>query len=270
MPESNTPVTETAEVEQKEPVQVQAAETTTPEDGKEPEVKDEEKKEEIPEKKEPEEKKENHFERRQRRLLQERAEFKARAELLEQMMTQQKPAVSEGLPQRDKFESDEEYVRALNAYTVNESLKGIEERLLQKLSKSSVEQSWGQKISQARSDYPDYDEVMELAQDIPITKHVAEAMQGSDFGADVAYYLAKNPEEAERINTLPAMAAAREIGRIESYVEYEKGQKKAKPVMSKAPAPIKPVKPSTSAGNKSLEDMTPAEYIAYRNKQAKR
>lgn len=215
----------------------------------------------------------NHFQRRQERLLRERAEYKAEAEFLRsQFQNQQKQAQSktEGRPARDQFESDEDYVDALTDWKLDQKLSGVKEELAQHQNQSQVQSSWVSKVNQARQDYPDYETVMEDAQDIPISKSTAEAMQSSDLGADIAYYLAKNPDEAMRINSLSPIAAAREIGRIESYVEYEKDQAKKKAPVSKAPAPIKPVKSSSGSGSKSLEDMTPAEYIAYRNKQDKR
>jgi hypothetical protein len=263
--EVTTPVEETEE----KPVETTTTETT--------DEKPVEEKAETEEKTETEEKKpdveKNHFQRRQERLLRERAEYKAKAEWYEQQAQTQQQKQTQGKddrPARDQFESDEAYVQALTEHLVERRLSGVKEELAQHQNQSQVQSSWVSKINQAREDYPDYETVMEDAQDIPISKSTAEAIQSSDLGADVAYYLAKNPDEAVRINSLSPIAAAREIGRIESYVEYEKDQNKKKVPVSKAPAPIKPVKSSSGSGSKSLEDMTPAEYIAYRNKQDKR
>jgi len=264
MPEATTPV-ETTVTEEK-PVETTATETTDekPVDEKvETEKKAEDKKPAVdPEK--------NHFQRRQERLLRERAEFKAEAEYLRSQMASQKQTQSptNGRPARDQFQNDEDYVDALTTWKVDQKLSGVKQELAQHQTQSKVQTDWITKIAQAKADYSDYDTVMEDAQDIPITEAVQEAIQGSDLGGDIVYYLAKNPEEANRINSLSPMAAAREIGRIESYVEYEKDQKTKKVVpVSKAPSPIKPVKSSSGSGTKSLEDMSPAEYIAYRNKQ---
>jgi hypothetical protein len=219
-----------------------------------------------PDPKPAEEPKKNHDTRRWERLMRERAEFKAKADWLEQQMTVKKQETVSGSPARDKFGSDEEYVQALTDYMVEKKLSGVKQELTQHQEQTRTQNDWMSKINQARTDYSDYDAAMEDAQDIPISEHTKEAIQSSDLGGDIAYYLAKNPEEALRINSLSPMAAAREIGRIESYVEYEKTQKTKKPPVSKAPSPIKPVH-SQGSGTKSLEDMTPAEYIAYRDKQ---
>jgi len=219
---------------------------------------------------EPKPKKENHDDRRWKRILQERAEYKAKAELYEQQAQQQQPkqeVPNEGRPARADFDNDEDYVDSLTTWKVEQKLAGVRQELTQSQMQSQAQASWGTKVDQARTDYADYDTVMEDAQDIPITPAVVEALQSSDIGADVAYHLAKHPEKAERLNTLSPIAAAREIGRIESLVEGSK----AKPAkrLSGAPAPIKPVRNTASkgTGKKSLDDMSPEEYMAHRNKQ---
>jgi hypothetical protein len=264
--------TETAPVEEeKVETPVEKEETPAePVEGEEP--KAEEDKDKKPEPKPAEEpKKKSHDQIRWERVLKERAEFKAKAEWLEQQINQQRQTQAQsptnGRPARDKYESDEDYVDALTTWKVEQKLSGVEQKLTQHQEQTRTQTEWVSKINQARTDYPDYDTAMEEAQDIPVSESMKEAIQSSDLGADIAYYLARNHDEAERINTLSPMAAAREIGRIESYVEYEKTQKGKKPPVSKAPSPIKPVHSSSGSGTKSLEDMTPAEFIAFRNKQ---
>jgi hypothetical protein len=214
-------------------------------------------------------KKENHDDRRWRRLLQERSEFKAKAELLEQLYQQkQAPAAqnAEGVPNRADYPDDESYVRDLVQFQLKGALTGVQDKITQTQTHAQVQQTWATKVTEARSTYADYDSVMEDAQDIPINQHVAEAIQTSDVGADVAYYLGKHPEEAERINGLPPLAAARAIGRIESRIEDVRS-KQTKTSASKAPDPIKPVKPTGSGGKKNPEEMSMEEYYAHRLKQ---
>jgi hypothetical protein len=259
------PVVEVA-TEKEVPVEEKPVEETPTPDPAEPKAEEEKKPEEI---KTEEPVKKNHDQRRWERTLKERAEYKAKAEWLEQQLQQkQAPADKEGRPARDQYQSDEDYVDALTTWKVDQKLSGVKAELAQHQTRSQTQTEWASKITQARAEYADYDTVMEDAQDIPISPDVAEAIQSSDLGGDIAYYLAKNPEEALRINSLTPMAAAREIGRIESYVEYEKTQSKKVVPVSKAPSPIKPVKSSsTASGTKSLEDMSPSEYMAYMNKR---
>jgi len=248
------------EVQEEEPTDEQSG------DDDSDDAKEEESKEEDPKPK----KKENHDERRWKRILQERAEYKAKAELYEKQFNQPKQEEQQegGRPSRADYDNDEDYVDSLTTWKVEQKLAGVRQELTQEQMQSQAQASWGSKVDQARTDYADYDTVMEDAQDIPVTPAVVEALQSSEIGADVAYYLAKHPEKAERLNTLPPLSQVREIGRIEALVEGNKSGAQKKSV-SKAPAPIKPVRNTASkgTGKKSLDDMSPSEYMAYRNKQ---
>ena len=82
---------------------------------------------------------------------------------------------------------------------------------------------------------------------------------------DVIYYLGKNSDIADSINDLIStnqpLLAGMKLNKIASSL---KGKTR-----SKAPAPIKPVRGSSKGGVKSIEEMTNAEYRAYRDKQDK-
>lgn len=232
----------------------------------------ESKAEEVPkEEKKEEPKKQTHDDRRWNRLLQERATYKAQLDMLLQQQQQTQPK-AETRPSRADYANDEDYVDALTEFKVQQKLVPIAEQMQKRVEQTRVVNEWQGKIAQAKSEYPDFDSALEEAQDIPIQPHVSEALMDSPLGADIAYYLAKNPEDAYRINSMTPTQAIRELGRIESYVEFDKKEKAKVPKakVSAAPAPIKPPKSSGGGSTKSLEDMSPAEYIAYRNKQGKR
>lgn len=273
---SDTPVVETAETEVEEKVETPEAAKeeeeqpkTEEEVEKDPAATEEKPKEEEEEKEE--EKRKKHSTIRWENHLKRTYKAEARAEYLEKQLRdlqqQQSPKQPAGAPDRKSFSSDEEYVQKLNAWTVDQRMATVKQELAQQQQDSRVQTEWAQKITQARADYSDYDSTMSDAADVPVSEALESAIQSSEFGGDIVYFLAKNPDEALRLNSLNQIAAAREIGRIESYIEYEKSQVKKPVVASKAPAPIKPVKTS-GAAQKSLEDMTPAEFIAFRNKQA--
>jgi hypothetical protein len=227
--------------------------------------------EEVPKVEKEEPKKQLHDDRRWNRLLQERATYKAQLDMLLQQQQQTQPK-AETRPSRADYANDEDYVDALTEFKVQQKLAPMAEQMQKRVEQTRIANEWQGKLVQAKSDYPDFESALEEAQDIPIQPHVSEALMDSALGADIAYYLAKNPEEAYRINGMSPTQAIREIGRIESYVEFDKKEKSKAPKakVSAAPAPIKPPRSSGGGSTKSLEDMSPAEYIAYRNKQGKR
>jgi hypothetical protein len=99
---------------------------------------------------------------------------------------------------------------------------------------------------------------------LPITPIMAQTIQASDAGPDVAYYLGSNPKEAERIARLPAILQAKEIGKIESKLASSPPVKKS----TAAPQPISPVTARSTATSldttdpRSAKQMSPSEWIA--------
>ena len=55
----------------------------------------------------------------------------------------------------------------------------------------------------------------------PATPVMALAMKTSEQGPDVAYFLASNPGESERIAALSPLEQAREMGRLEGRYAYQ-------------------------------------------------
>lgn len=171
----------------------------------------------------------------------------------------------EGPPRREDFQDYEGYLEAKADWQVAEKLKVLEtkaETYRQQQAVVQREATWEQRQQAASKKYEDFAEVA-LADDLTITPIMAEAMKDSDMGPDVAYYLGKNPDQAERIAKLNPAAQVREIGKIEARLEV-----KAEPVKrpSKAPPPIDPIS-SGSGSSSSLEAASQKEYEAMRKKQ---
>ena len=104
---------------------------------------------------------------------------------------------------------------------------------------------------------------------------MAQTIQSSDIGPDMAYYLGSNPKEAERISRLSPLQQAKELGKIEAKLADNPPVKKT----SNAPAPIAPVTARSSSGSpaydttdpRSLKSMSTSEWIeAERQRQIKK
>ncbi len=116
----------------------------------------------------------------------------------------------------------------------------------------------------------DYKEIVtEFLESKPNTSDTFEQLLVmSDCGPAMLYELAKNPAEFERINSLPPIAAARELGKLE-YRLTSSASDDTKPEpkkTTKAPAPISPVGSKGGRVEKSPEDMTQREFEAWRAK----
>jgi hypothetical protein len=169
------------------------------------------------------------------------------------------------LPPADQFESVEAYAEALVQ-------KKLEQRELQK-QQSQVLESYHEREEEAIEKYPDFKAVA-YNPAIRITSAMAESIQTSDVGPDVAYYLGTNPKEADRISRLTEFAQAREIGKIEAKLASEPPVKKT----SSAPAPFTPVTPRgvsapayDTTDPRSVKTMSTSEWIeAERARQRKK
>lgn len=120
-----------------------------------------------------------------------------------------------------------------------------------------------EKVADFRSRVSDQDEGAWLLlsdPSAPVTQEMAEAIVGSDVGVKVADHLGRNPAEARRIASLPPHLQGYEIAKLESRVSA--------PVRpSAAPPPPPTVGGRASASSGYRDDMTLAEYEAWRAKR---
>ena len=169
----------------------------------------------------------------------------------------------------DQFESPEAYAEAL-AYQKAEELIAKRESAKQQ---SAVLESYHDREEEARSKYDDFEQVAYNPK-LPITNVMAETIQSSDIGPELAYYLGSNPKEADRISRMTPLVQAKEIGKIEAKLASDPPVKRT----TSAPAPISPVT-ARSTGSpaydttdpRSTKTMTDSQWIeAERARQRKK
>ena len=169
----------------------------------------------------------------------------------------------------DQFESTEAYAEALALQKARELVAQRDAALQQ----SQVLESYHDKEEEARSKYDDFEQVAYNPK-LPITDVMAQTIQASEVGPDMAYYLGSNPKEAERISRLSPLVQAKELGKIEAKLSDNPPVKKT----SSAPAPIAPVtarstgSPATDTTDpRAIKSMTTSEWIeADRQRQIKK
>ena len=169
----------------------------------------------------------------------------------------------------DQFESPEAYAEAL-AYQKAEELIAKREAAKQQ---SQVLESYQEREEAARDKYDDFEQVAYNPK-LPITTVMAETIQSSDIGPELAYYLGSNPKDAERISRMTPLAQAKEIGKIEAKLANDPPVKRT----TSAPAPISPVTARSSGAPthdttdpRSIKSMTTSQWIeAERVRQMKK
>jgi hypothetical protein len=169
----------------------------------------------------------------------------------------------------DQFESPEAYAEAL-AYQRAEELIAKREAAKQQ---SQVLESYQEREESAREKYDDFEQVAYNPK-LPITNVMAETIQSSDIGPELAYYLGSNPKDAERISRMTPLGQAKEIGKIEAKLAAEPPVRRT----TSAPAPISPVTARSSGSPshdttdpRSIKSMTTSQWIeAERARQLKK
>lgn len=183
------------------------------------------------------------------------------------------PAPSEApkdLPPADQFESVEAYAQALAEKKAQELLYKREVERQQ----TELLETYAEREEQARDKYQDFESVV-YNPNLQITTVMAQTIQASDIGPDIAYYLGSHPKEAERISRLGPILQAKEIGKIEAKVADNPMPVK-KP--SNAPAPITPVTARATGSPaydttdpRSMKNMSTSEWIeAERQRQIRK
>ena len=184
------------------------------------------------------------------------------------------------MPALADFEYDEgKYQAALIEFTRAEARHEAENVLRAERERQVAEQrakTWVEKEAEFSKAKPDYREKV-TDPSLPISKPMAQVIQQSEIGPDVAYYLAQNRDLAAQIAALPVEGAALALGRIEGRLLAQREATRPaaaapKPAVSQAPPPppkIEAVEPEVSKDYYSAE-VPINEWLKWRNKQANR
>jgi len=172
------------------------------------------------------------------------------------MQTPSAPVVPVTPPSLDQFGTVDEYAEA--------RAEQIIQTRQQQARHSEIVSAYQDREEDARDKYEDFEQVA-YNPNLPITTVMAQTIQASEIGPEVAYYLGANPKEAERISRLEPMIQAKEIGRIEAKLVTDPPVKKS----TSAPSPISPVT-ARNSGNptfdttdpRSVKTMSASEWIA--------
>ncbi len=173
-----------------------------------------------------------------------------------------------GKPHQDAFETHEEYVEALTEWKLEKKLAERDEKEAKDKAKQSFNsrlESHQQKVVEFVKDHPDFHELVEDFAGVQLSVVIEESIL--DSGPELMYHLMKDREEFERINALPPVQAAREIGKFEARLASKKEQPKQEIKKPKAPQPLNPVSARSSGVAKDPEKMTYQEFKKWRESE---
>ena len=228
------------------------------------------------------------FQNRIDRLTREREEARARATELERQLQGRNTAAvvaddSDPQPVRPKesdFSDWAKYEEAKEEYIASKAVWKARQEVRTKVQEAEVKRVADQAVSERREAVRRFEKAAESLSDtheglseaidrffndktMPVSQPMADyIMLVSDRGPEIVNALDADLDEAERISKLSPLAAARELARLEAKLPKPEARK-----VSNAPAPTTIPKGSAESPVKRLEDMSNAEYRAFRNKQ---
>lgn len=183
---------------------------------------------------------------------------------------------SDDEPSADDYDTQAEYMKALSKWAAKQARD--EERAEREKEATAnrtkeIVKAWNTQVTAAKSKYDDWDDVMG---DLEIGVAVGRALVETPDGAEIAYFIGKNPKEADSLRDLKTdREVGMAIGELRSKMRVEAKQREndnAKDKLTneakKKPEPLNPVAgTSNSAVTKMPSEMTYAEYKVYRNNQ---
>lgn len=198
------------------------------------------------------EKKKNRTREYINRINRENAELRQRAAELEartgQPAAQQhrQPAQAEGEPTLEEYNFNVvEFQRAHSAWAVQNALKTEREKTQQAEStqqQQKVVDAYNERIADFADDHPDFPEVVGSIA-YPLSAEIQLAIMAHEKGAEIAYHLGNNDDDAFSLASIQPHLAAAAVERLASRLTAAPSQA---PTQATQPNPIQP-KPISSA-----------------------
>lgn len=223
--------------------------------------------------------KQSKFQRRLERQKNARIAAETETRLLREQIAkleaQKQPSQEAVEPKRDDFENLEDYLRAISKYEAEqvtkkelkaerEARQGEASRTRENAGEARIAKEWQERETAFMAATKGYQETVTayIEDEVGQLSDVARrSILESEVGPNLLHYLAKNPDEAERIAELSPVRQVAELGKLET--KLSPAARKA----SSAPAPITPVGNSGSTSTKKLAEMTQDEFDKARRKQ---
>lgn len=198
-----------------------------------------------------------------------------RAAEIEAKKPEEKKQLANDEPQRENFQSDQEYWKAVARHEVRQEMKEQREAELKAESEAvakQIEEGYKERAEEARKRFEDFDEALN-ASETTFPEFFIQSIRELDNGPDVAYFLAKNPETREELKAMTLGKAIAELGKISAALGAVEEKKVEKPVKaeeqpakfpSKSAPPIKPVPGGNSKSSVPLDQMDMKAFKAAR------
>ena len=182
-------------------------------------------------------------------------ELEARIAQLDRPATPQEPDPSQ-------FDDWDKYLQAKVDFEASKRLQQVESQRSVEQQQAARLQSFNERAAAVRQANPDFDSVLQTAA-VAVSDAVMDTILDTEDGPNVAYYLAKNPLELLRLNTLPERQQVLELGRISARLSTKPEPRR----VSSAPEPVKPAGRTASPPRRIEDARSMEEHARMRNEQ---
>lgn len=182
--------------------------------------------------------------------------------------------IQDGKPNAENYDSHADYVEALTDWKFEQREQKATELKQKETAQTEAQvkaQTFQSKVDEFVKSKPDYQQTLDSCS-VVVKAGLIDLIKESDIGPLLAYELANNEDELERINSLPPRQSAIELLKFEAKLASSSEQKTKEVKTTSASRPLKPV---GSASKANLNDspyekeMTYQEYKAWSAKQKK-
>lgn len=155
---------------------------------------------------------------------------------------------------------------------VNKRVESAVAQIETRQSETAVRQAFESRVTEFRKKTPDFDTILANPALPQLAPEAAKVVVRSEQGPELAYYLGRNPDIAERIARMEPFSQVAAIGRLEGQLSkpaQKEPSKTSKPAsVTKAPPPPKPVSGGSGIVQKDQALMSMEDWVSHeRNKK---
>lgn len=192
------------------------------------------------------------------------AALEERLRMLEQGFRRPEPVVPASPPaapsqDRAEYATDEEWIQAVTQQAIAREreqwqLEQLRHRQAQEQQERDAQ--WATREQAFKQAHPDYEQ--RLSEVLPrLSPQLRQGLGDSEMAPDLAYHLARHPDELQRLNGLQPLAVSRALGRLEQQLTAP--SRPPSPPPTPKPAPPTPLNGAGTPGPRLLTDLSDAE-----------
>lgn len=176
-------------------------------------------------------------------------------------------------PQRDQFQSEPDYYRALARWEVKQEMKQEKERERMaeiQTREQTLKDTYNERVTEARAKYEDFDDIVGHST-IKVPGITAPTLLRLVNGPEVAYYLGNNQEVCKELGEMDEFEAIAKLHEISREIAAEADEPEDKPEEQEPRARRKPIRPvGSGTSRQSTVPLDKASISDYRKDYERR